>query len=151
MPIRKSGKKSIPWIATLVLITGVVLVVIIVRAGLSSAAPAAKGYSNVISPQQAQKEQALGALLLDVRERDEFTQSHVSGSLWIPLGVLSSNLGKLPRDRLIIVVCQTGIRAARGRDILLAAGYAKVTSLSGGLQAWVAAGYPVESGAPPNP
>jgi rhodanese-related sulfurtransferase len=151
MPVSKSRKKSYPWIVVLLSITALGLVVIGVRAGLSSRATSAKGYSIVISAQQAQKELALGAMLLDVRERDEYTQSHISGSLWIPLGELTSWLDELPSDSLIIVVCQTGVRAARGRDILLAAGYTKVTSLSGGMQAWVAAGYPVESGPPPNP
>jgi rhodanese-related sulfurtransferase len=151
MPVSKSRKKSFPWIIALLSITAFVLIVLGVRAGLSSSTTAAKGYSKEISAQQAQKELALGAMLLDVRERDEYTQSHIAGSILIPLGELPARLSTLQHDKLIIVVCRTGVRAAQGRDILLAAGYTKVTSLSGGMQAWVAAGYPVESGPPPNP
>ncbi len=150
MPVSKNRKKSYPWLVALLAIVVLVFVIIGVRAGLSSTATGSSGYSNVISPQAAKKELATGAILLDVRERNEYTQSHIAGSLWIPLGELTSWLDELPNDSLIIVVCQTGVRAARGREILMAAGYKKVTSLSGGIQAWVAAGYPVESGAPPN-
>jgi rhodanese-related sulfurtransferase len=151
MPVSKNKKKSYPWLVVPLAIVVVIIVWIGARAGLSSTATASAGYSNVISPQAAQKELTTGAILLDVRERDEYTQSHIAGSLWIPLGELTSWLDELPNDSLIIVVCQTGVRAARGREILMAAGYKKVTSLSGGMQAWVAAGYPVESGPPPSP
>jgi rhodanese-related sulfurtransferase len=94
---------------------------------------------------------ANGAMLLDVREVDEYSQSHIAGSLLVPLSDLSTRLKELPQDRMIIVVCRTGVRAAQGRDFLLASGFSKVTSLSGGIQAWVADGYPMESGAPLNP
>jgi rhodanese-related sulfurtransferase len=151
MPARRREKKGFPWVIVLISLAVLAVIGLGVRAGLSSTATGAEGYPKAISPQQVQTEQATGAILLDVRERDEYTQSHISGSLWIPLGELSSRLQELPSGRLIIVVCRTGVRAAQGRDILLAAGYSRVTSMSGGLQAWMAAGLPVESGPPPNP
>jgi rhodanese-related sulfurtransferase len=46
------------------------------------------------------------------------------------------------------VVCQTGLRAESGVTILQQAGFSRVSSLIGGLQAWINAGYPVESGLP---
>jgi len=119
--------------------------------GCTGGSTSSAGYPKTISPQQVKTEAANGALLLDVRESDEYAQSHIAGSLWIPLGELSSRLQELPRDRLIIVVCRSGARSAQGRDTLLASGFKKVTSLSGGIQAWTAAGFPVESGQPSNP
>jgi rhodanese-related sulfurtransferase len=151
MPVSKSRKKSYPWVVAGLVILVILLAVLGIRSGVSSAVTKTAGYPKEISPQQAQQEFASGALLLDVREQDEYTRSHIAGSDWIPLGQLSSWVGQLPNDSLIIVVCQTGARSARGRDLLLAAGYSKVTSLSGGMQAWIAAGFPVVSGAPSNP
>jgi rhodanese-related sulfurtransferase len=151
MPRRRSGKKSFPWIVVLLSVAVLAVVLLGVRAGISSPTTEAKGYPKEISPQQVQKELSTGAMILDVRERDEYTQSHIAGSLLVPLGELSSRLQELPSNNLIIVVCRTGVRSAQGRDFLLVSGYSKVASLSGGIQAWVAAGYPVESGPPPNP
>lgn len=128
-----------------------VVVLLMIRTGTSSPTPAATGYPKEISPQRAQTEIANGAMLLDVREVDEYTQSHIVGSLLIPLSDLSTRLKELPQGRMIIVVCRTGARSAQGRDFLLASGFSNVTSLSAGIQAWMAAGYPMESGAPLNP
>jgi rhodanese-related sulfurtransferase len=148
MPARKGAKKRFPWIIILALGTVVVVILLGIRSEFSSSPTVASGYPREISLQQAKTELTNGALLLDVREKDEYTKSHISGSLWIPLGDLLSWLDELPGDRLIIVVCQTGVRSAQGRNILLESGYSTVTSLSGGMQAWIAAGYPVESGPP---
>lgn len=98
-----------------------------------------------ITALQAQIELQHGALLLDVREQDEYDRTHVSGSALIPLGALSSRAQDLPRDRLIIVMCQSGVRSAQGREILRSLGYSRVTSLSGGIQAWINSGLPVET------
>lgn len=150
MPRSKSRKKSYPWIVVVLL--GVVLIAAFftVRAEFFSGRTSTAENPHELSPQQAQSELAKGVLLLDVREKDEYTRSHIAASLWVPLGNLSSWVQNLPQDRLIIVVCQDGVRAARGRDFLIANGFSNVKSLSGGIDAWVAAGYPVESGLPAN-
>jgi rhodanese-related sulfurtransferase len=87
-----------------------------------------------------------GAFLLDVREVDEWNDYHVPGSTLIPLGSLQARVGELPREAEIVVVCRSGNRSASGRDILLAAGFTRVTSLAGGLSEWRASGYPTVSG-----
>jgi rhodanese-related sulfurtransferase len=90
--------------------------------------------------------QDAGAFVLDVREPDEWATGHIAGATLISLGQLSSRLAEVPRDREVVVVCRTGHRSAQGRDILLAAGYREVTSMAGGMTAWVAAGKPVVTG-----
>jgi rhodanese-related sulfurtransferase len=100
-----------------------------------------------ISPAQAKLDLQKGALLLDVREPNEFTAGHIAGAVLIPLGELGLHLQELPKNRLIIVQCRTGVRSAQGRDLLLQNGFTSVTSLSGGLLAWQAAGLPLEIGA----
>lgn len=97
-----------------------------------------------ISPPLARTELEKGALLLDVREQNEYDQEHIAGSKLIPLGDLPARLGEIPNDRLIIVMCRSGARSVRGRDTLLAAGFAHVTSMQGGIQSWMASGFPVE-------
>jgi rhodanese-related sulfurtransferase len=88
-----------------------------------------------------------GAFVLDVREPSEWAAGHLPGATLIPLGQLPSRLAEVPRDRDIVVVCRTGRRSAEGRDILLGAGFDRVTSMAGGINAWKASGRPVVTGA----
>ena len=85
-----------------------------------------------------------GALLLDVRTQDEWDQGHIAGSLLMPLDDLPDRLSELPRDEDIVVVCRSGNRSKEGVTVLRDAGFNRTTCMSGGLQAWVAAGYPVQ-------
>ncbi|WP_299029051.1 rhodanese-like domain-containing protein [uncultured Thermanaerothrix sp.] len=87
-----------------------------------------------------------GALVLDVREPEEWAEVHIPGALLIPLGQLAARVDELPRDRAVVVVCRSGNRSQEGRDILRRAGFSQVTSLQGGIRAWVAAGLPTVSG-----
>ena len=87
-----------------------------------------------------------GALIVDVREPDEWAAGHIPGATLIPLGELPSRQGELARDQPIVVVCRSGNRSAEGRDILLAAGFEAVTSVQGGMTDWTTAGLPVETG-----
>jgi rhodanese-related sulfurtransferase len=84
-----------------------------------------------------------GALFLDVRTQQEWDQGHISGSILIPLDVLQSRMNELPRDKDIVVVCKSGARSKEGAVILRQAGFTRVTCMTGGIEAWVAAGYPV--------
>jgi rhodanese-related sulfurtransferase len=93
---------------------------------------------------QAHEEYQAGALFLDVRSQAEWNQGHIAKSLLIPLDDLPSQLDELPRDRDIVVVCRSGARSKEGAMILRQAGFSRVTCMTGGIQAWVAAGYPVE-------
>jgi rhodanese-related sulfurtransferase len=90
--------------------------------------------------------QAEGAFILDVREPAEWAEGHIDGATLIPLGELPNRLAEVPKDRDIVVVCRSGNRSATGRDILLDAGYPAATSMSGGMNDWVADGYPVVTG-----
>jgi rhodanese-related sulfurtransferase len=105
-------------------------------------------YAAEISPNDARKELDAGAIIVDVRTYDEFVSGHIEHSLWMQLDQLPSLMNALPHDRLIIVVCRTGVRSAQAREILKNGGYQDVTSLSGGIQAWVAAGFPTVLGEP---
>lgn len=83
-----------------------------------------------------------GAVVLDVREPDEWNAGHVDGSTWIPMGELSARQPDIPDARPLVVVCRSGARSAKVTQALVAAGY-DASNLVGGLQAWVEAGEPL--------
>ena len=84
-----------------------------------------------------------GALLLDVREPDEWETVHVPGSRHIPLGEIDQRLDELPRHREIVVICRSGRRSAKAQDAIESAGFAPVANLAGGIIAWEEEGLPV--------
>jgi phage shock protein E len=77
-----------------------------------------------------------------VRTKEEWDQFHLEGSTLIPVDELPDRLSDIPKDREIIVICRSGHRAQSGAAVLIQAGFTQVSYLSGGLQAWSAAGYP---------
>jgi hydroxyacylglutathione hydrolase len=86
-----------------------------------------------------------GELLLDVRGAGEWSAGHLPGALNVPVGELDQRLGEIPRERPLIVHCQTGARAAIAASLLRARGYANVQLFSGGFAQWREAGQPVET------
>ncbi len=97
-----------------------------------------------ITAAQAYAKYQSGAFFLDVRTQAEYDQGHIAKSVLIPLDELPNRLSEVPREQDIVVVCKSGPRSKEGGAILLKAGYTRVSCLSGGLQAWTAAGYTLE-------
>ncbi|WP_077034199.1 rhodanese-like domain-containing protein [Pelomonas sp. KK5] len=85
------------------------------------------------------------AVLIDVREAEEYAGGHVAGSRNIPLAALEGSKS-LPSNKTlpIVLVCQTGARAGRAAGILRKLGYESVQSLAGGFNAWREANLPVQ-------
>lgn len=81
--------------------------------------------------------------VLDVRGRSEWETGHLPGASHIPLGELANRLAEVPRDRPLVVHCQSGARSAIAASLLRARGIADVTNQLGGFAAWQAAGGPV--------
>lgn len=103
--------------------------------------------SNNISPVQALAlQQQQQALIVDVREDQEWQQKHIPGAVHIPLAQLSTRIGELEnyKNRPIIAQCQRGGRSAKAVDVLKSAGFTQVNNLDGGLQAWMKAGLNTE-------
>ncbi len=99
-----------------------------------------------VSVSDAASMRADGALMLDVREPAEWEAGHIPDATLIPLGELPSRLGELPRNQMIVTVCRSGNRSAQARDILRAAGFEAVASMTGGMNDWTAGGFPVVTG-----
>ena len=85
------------------------------------------------------------AVVLDVREPEEFARAHVAGAVNIPQADLATRLDEIPRDRPILTICQSGMRSVRSAQFLRQQGYQNVASVVGGTAAWRTAGRPVEA------
>ena len=86
------------------------------------------------------------ALLLDVRELDEFRQVRVEGSLFIPMSQLGARVQDIPKDRPILVMCASGSRSQGVTGHLLQNGWQDVGSVAGGIDGWQRLGLPVKRG-----
>jgi rhodanese-related sulfurtransferase len=85
-----------------------------------------------------------GAVVLDVREDDEWEAGHAPGAVHVPLGDLPARHGELPAEEDLYVVCRSGGRAARAAAWLVEGGYDAVV-VDGGMGAWAQAGRPMEA------
>jgi rhodanese-related sulfurtransferase len=95
-----------------------------------------------VDPVEGRRRVEAGALLLDVRNPDEWQAGHAEGATWIPMQELAERQDELPTNRDIVVVCKVGGRSARVAEALVAAGYDAI-NVAGGLDAWQAAGLPI--------
>ncbi|MGE2716187.1 rhodanese-like domain-containing protein [Mycolicibacterium litorale] len=82
------------------------------------------------------------ALLLDVREDDEWQRGHAADALHIPMGDVPSRLAEVDPQATVYVMCHVGGRSQRVAQYLARNGYHAV-NVSGGMLAWAAAGRPV--------
>lgn len=89
---------------------------------------------------------SLDAVVLDVREPEEYTHGHVPGALNLPQADLASRLDELPRDRPLLAVCRSGARSLRAAQFLKQMGFEQVASVKGGTEAWHEAGKPLAFG-----
>ena len=80
--------------------------------------------------------------VLDVRSQAEWAAGHVPASLNFPLGELEQRLDEVPRDRPIVVHCQSGARAGMAAALLRARGVPGVSVYGGGVADWSAAARP---------
>jgi len=78
------------------------------------------------------------AVVVDVREDNEYLSGHIINSLHIPLSYFKDRLKELEKHKSepIIVGCKTGQRSGQACAILKKAGFEKVYNLSGGVTAW---------------
>lgn len=75
-------------------------------------------------------------VIIDVREQLEWEICHIEGSVLIPLGQLPDRLNELDGHKELVTHCHTGVRSMQALEILQAAGFSKVRSLAGGIDAW---------------
>ncbi len=86
------------------------------------------------------------ALLVDIRERDEFMAVRVEGCLFIPMSQLGVRLDEIPKDRPVMLICATGNRSTSATAYLLQNGWEDVGNVAGGITGWERLGLPVKRG-----
>lgn len=105
----------------------------------------AKSRITEISAVDAAQEVERGALLIDVREPEDWQQGHAPDAVHMPRGTIELDIEeKAPAlDTPIICHCGGGSRSALVAESLQKMGYTNVKSLAGGFKAWKAAGLPI--------
>ena len=101
-----------------------------------------------VSPQDAVGLHEQGAVLLDVRESDEWAAGHAPDAVHVPLARVGDTAARFA-DQEVLTVCRSGGRSATAAETLAQAGI-KVRNVAGGMTSWAEAGFPVvrDDGAP---
>jgi rhodanese-related sulfurtransferase len=83
------------------------------------------------------------AVVIDVRESDEFSSGHIPGAVLIPLGELADRSDEIPTDVPVILVCRSGNRSSQAYHYLAQQGFENIHNMLGGMLEWIDAGYQV--------
>ena len=99
-----------------------------------------------ICPTTTQEWVKKGALIVDVREKDEVEQLafDVPYSINIPLSVFEEHFTEIPKDSEVVMVCRSGARSLRAAGFLVNHGYDKVVNMKHGIIRWVQKGFPTK-------
>jgi rhodanese-related sulfurtransferase len=105
----------------------------------------ARGGGLSVGPTEAVQLMNQGALVLDVRSRDQYDAGHVIDARNVPSADLSLSVETLKkyREKPVLTCCETGMTASAAARTLREQGFSKVASLRGGLQAWRAENLPL--------
>lgn len=108
--------------------------------------------AQLISAQEAKRLLDEGkAVLIDVREPEEYALQHIEEAQLQPLSVLGSLPAGVESDRAAIYYCNSGRRTSGAMDVLDAREHKSAYILDGGLEGWIRAGLPVIKGKGPLP
>jgi rhodanese-related sulfurtransferase len=100
-----------------------------------------------ISPHEAADEAAGGtALIVDVREHNEFEQERIEGVALVPISEFVARHRELPKDRPLLMLCAAGSRSTSATMYLLQGGWTDVRNITGGMIGWRSAGLPIRTG-----
>jgi hydroxyacylglutathione hydrolase len=84
-----------------------------------------------------------GITLIDVRNAVEWRSGHIDSAHHIPLGYLTDRLADIPREKPLVVQCQSGSRSSIGASVLRARGFDRVSNFTGGIAEWIKGGLPL--------
>ncbi len=92
------------------------------------------------------REAGTGPAIVDVRSAAEYESGHIPGAVNIPYDRIADRIGEVDTSHGVALYCQMGPRARMGEAALLESGLDSVLHLEGGLSAWQAKGFPVDTG-----
>ena len=99
-----------------------------------------------ISVEEARERMKEGAILIDVREDNEWAAGHAKDAVHLGRGIIERDITSKIRDKgsELILYCGGGFRSALSADNLQRMGYKNVASMAGGWRAWKEEGAPTE-------
>ncbi len=99
-----------------------------------------------VTPIEAAELLEHGAIMIDVRERDEWDTERIPGVALKPMSTIDDWYADLPREGTVIVQCRTGSRSGQVVHALMEqAGFENVVNLEGGIVGWKFQGLDTES------
>ncbi|MEE9333634.1 MAG: HigA family addiction module antitoxin [Granulosicoccaceae bacterium] len=90
-------------------------------------------------------------VLVDVRETSEYDQEHIPGSMLLPLSKFDPEIFPTVPGKMIVLHCAVGKRSESAGKMLISEGHTGAVHLTGGIEAWKAAGYATEIQITPPP
>jgi rhodanese-related sulfurtransferase len=93
------------------------------------------------------------AIVIDVRNVEDFVDGHIPGALQIPLSFVEGEIPWFPRDKKIVTYCTCPAEETSGHAVLILqrGGLTNAAALVGGLDTWRARGFQVDTGMPQMP
>jgi sulfur-carrier protein adenylyltransferase/sulfurtransferase len=101
-----------------------------------------------VDPAAVREQVGNGAVIVDVREPEEWSAGHIPGAIHVPKSYLESRIeGAVPdHDKHVVLYCASGNRSAwAARTLIEDLGYGHVESMTGGFTLWKDRGYEVET------
>jgi len=123
------------FIVAVALVSGIMLAVPALRKGR-----AGQGISTSEAIQMVNQRHAVW---IDVRPAEAFRAGHIPQARNMPAAELEQKAGSLPKNKPLVLVCETGRDAGRVASRLRSQGFAEVAVMEGGMRGWSAAGLPV--------
>jgi phage shock protein E len=107
-------------------------------------AEAKKSITEISPEDAAEKSNNREAMIVDVRDRDEWDEGHIPGAIHLSRGTIELDIEEKVPDpnAMIICHCGGGGRSALAAESLQKMGYKNVRSMAGGFKAWKAIGLP---------
>lgn len=122
------------------------LILLALASGAMLLVPTFKGGAGSLSPADAvQSINREKAVVVDVREPEEYVAGHITNAKNIPLSQLEERLPQVAKNKTVpvVLVCDKGGRAVRAEAVAKKLGYEKAQTLAGGMKGWRDAGMPV--------
>ncbi len=83
------------------------------------------------------------AILIDLREPDEHATGVASRARLLPMSQLARRANEIPRDKPVLLICNTQNRSRRAHQALKDAGWANLRYVQGGMSEWARRGWPL--------
>ncbi len=104
------------------------------------------GFKEVTVQQAHEMLDSGNAVLIDVREPNEYTEIHAKNARLMPLSTFDQHLNEIPQDKDVLLICRSGGRSAQAGMLAAQAGLKRLHNVRGGTLGWVQAKLPTETG-----